>query len=257
MAAHMDKQTPRPAGSVDDGEIAKFAAMADAWWDPDGKFRPLHRLNPVRLAFIRDRACTHFGRSPTGDRPLAGLRILDIGCGGGLLAEPMCRLGATVTGIDASEAGILAARAHAAEMGLAIDYRFTTAEALAAAGERFDIVLNMEVVEHVADPDAFLETAATLVRPGGLMVAATLNRTVKALLMAKIGAEYILRWLPAGTHDWRKFLKPSELAAGLRLGGMTLQELAGIVYDPIGDRWRLDPRDLDVNYMALAAKPDA
>ncbi|MCC7273053.1 MAG: bifunctional 2-polyprenyl-6-hydroxyphenol methylase/3-demethylubiquinol 3-O-methyltransferase UbiG [Alphaproteobacteria bacterium] len=243
------------AGStVDPVEVARFAAIAEEWWDPDGKFRPLHRFNPVRLEWLRDRIVERFGRDAAADRPLAGLRLLDIGCGGGLLAEPMTRLGATVTGIDAAERNVEVARLHAGHMGLAVDYRFATAEELAAAGERFDIVLNMEVVEHVADRDAFLDAAAALVAPGGMMVAATLNRTTKAWLLAIVGAEYVLRWLPRGTHDWRRFVRPSELAAALRRNGMTVAAMTGIAFDPMRDRWRLAPDDLDVNYMLMATR---
>ncbi|MPY73736.1 MAG: bifunctional 2-polyprenyl-6-hydroxyphenol methylase/3-demethylubiquinol 3-O-methyltransferase UbiG [Alphaproteobacteria bacterium] len=241
--------------TVDDGEIAKFAAMAEEWWDPDGKFRPLHRLNPVRLEFLRDRIADRFGRDTRADRPLAGLTVLDVGCGGGLLCEPMARLGAAVTGIDAGAGNVEIARAHAEAMGLSIDYRFAAAADLSAAGRTFDVVLNMEVIEHVADRDAFLCDCARLVRPGGLMFLATLNRTPKAYLLAIVGAEYVLRWLPRGTHAWRRFVRPSEMAASLRRAGMTMTELAGIVYDPPKDGWKLAPHDLDVNYMAVAAKP--
>jgi 2-polyprenyl-6-hydroxyphenyl methylase/3-demethylubiquinone-9 3-methyltransferase len=225
--------------SVDPAEIAKFARMAEAWWDPAGKFRPLHRLNPTRLAYIRDRATIRFGREAQAAHPLAGLRLIDIGCGGGLLCEPLSRLGATVTGIDASGGSISAARRHAGEGRLEIDYRQSTAEALAASGERFDVVLCMEVIAACAE----------LVSPGGLLIAATLNRTAKAFAMAIVGAEYLLGWLPRGTHDWRKFLRPSELSALIRPRGLRLAEAVGVVYSPITGRWRLAPGDLDVNYM--------
>ncbi|MGH6619897.1 MAG: bifunctional 2-polyprenyl-6-hydroxyphenol methylase/3-demethylubiquinol 3-O-methyltransferase UbiG [Alphaproteobacteria bacterium] len=250
----MENEAPRDR-TVDDGEIAKFAAMAEEWWDPDGKFRPLHRLNPVRLEFLRDRIADRFGRDIRTERPLAGLTVLDVGCGGGLLCEPMARLGAAVTGIDAGEGNVEIARTHAEAMGLSIDYRFAAAADLAAAGRSFDIVLNMEVIEHVADQDAFLGDCARLVRPGGLMFLATLNRTPKAYLLAIVGAEYVLRWLPRGTHAWRRFVRPSEMAASLRRAGMTMTELAGVAYDPLKDGWKLAPHDLDVNYMAIAAKP--
>ncbi len=240
--------------SVDAAEIAKFAALADKWWDEDGPFRPLHRLNPVRLGFIRDHLAAAFDRDIRAPRPLDGLRIADIGCGGGLLSEPLARLGATVTGVDATAKNIQAASAHAAQSGLAIDYRVATAEALRDAGERFDAVLNMEVVEHVADVDAFLDATAGLVRPGGLMLAATLNRTAKSYAFAILGAEILLRWLPRGTHDWRRFVRPSELAAGLRNAGMTITQITGVVFNPLTDRWTLDARDLDVNYMLVANK---
>ncbi|WP_422368743.1 bifunctional 2-polyprenyl-6-hydroxyphenol methylase/3-demethylubiquinol 3-O-methyltransferase UbiG [Pelagibius sp.] len=244
------------AASVDPEEIAKFTAMAEAWWDPDGKFRPLHRFNPVRLEYIRDRLCRHFGRNPKEERPLAGLRLLDIGCGGGLLSEPLARLGAEMTGLDAAEKNIRIAALHAAESKLDIDYRHATAEDLAAAGDTFDAVLNMEVVEHVADVDSFLGASAALVRPGGVMIVATLNRTPKSFLLAIVGAEYVLRWLPRGTHEWRRFVRPSELSQGLRRAGLEIAEMTGVAFNPLTDRWRLAPRDLDVNYMILAERPD-
>ena len=237
------------AGSIDPAEVAKFSGLADAWWDPAGKFRPLHRLNPTRIAYIRDRAAARYGREPIGTAPLAGLAILDIGCGGGLLSEPLARLGGKVTGLDAAERNIAIAKRHAELGGLAIDYRAGSAEDLAAAGRQFDVVLAMEVVEHVADPPSFLGAAAALVAPGGLLIVATLNRTAKAFALAILGAEYILGWLPRGSHDWRRFLKPSELAALLRPRGLTLGEAVGVVYSPIADKWRLAPGDLDVNYM--------
>ena len=245
----------RAAGtSVDPDELAKFAALADDWWDPEGAFKALHQLNPLRLGFIRDRAAARLGRDPLKQRPLAGLAVLDIGCGGGLLSEPLARLGAQVTGIDASADGIAVARRHAAEVGLAIDYRETTAEALAGSGEGFDLVLAMEILEHVAEPSAFLAAAGKLVRPGGNLVAATLNRTPKAFLMAIVGAEYLLRWLPRGTHDWRRFLRPSEIARALRQEGLSVAEVTGVVYNPLSDAWHLSARDLDVNYMIYAVK---
>lgn len=255
MAKALAKDRPKPlTGTVDAAEIAKFRAMAEEWWDPKGKFKPLHKFNPVRVGFIRDRLAALAGRDPLGPEPLKGLKLLDIGCGGGLLCEPMARLGARVTGIDATERSVEIARLHAEDQGLAIDYRFTTAEAVLTGGERFDAVLNMEVVEHVADPDVFLKTSANLVRPGGLMVLATMNRTLKAYALAILGAEYVLRWLPRGTHDWKKFLKPSEIAAPLRAAGMGVEELTGVAYDPIGDSWSLKPDDVAVNYMLVARK---
>lgn len=242
------------AASIDPAEIARFSAMAAEWWNPQGKFRPLHRFNPVRLGFIRDRLAAHFGRDATGDQPLSGLRLLDIGCGGGLVAEPMARLGAAVVGADASEKNIGVARLHATESGVGVDYRCTSAEDLAAAGEMFDVVLTLEVVEHVADLEGFLRYCGSMVKPGGLLIAATLNRTMKAYALAIVGAEYVLRWLPRGTHDWKKFVRPHELAAGLRHAGLTVNEITGVSYDPLGDRWQLG-RDTDVNYMMVAVRP--
>ena len=197
--------------SIDPAEVERFSRIAAEWWDPKGKFAPLHKFNPTRLAFIRDQALHRFGRDGAARRPFEGLRLLDIGCGGGLLSEPMSRLGFAVTGVDASERNIGTARAHAAEVGADVDYRCSTAEALLAAGEPFDVILNMEVIEHVADPGQFLRDCAAMLKPGGLMIVATLNRTLKAFALAKVGAEYVLRWLPPGTHDWSKFLKPEEL----------------------------------------------
>ena len=239
--------------SVDPEEVAKFSALAREWWDPAGGLRHLHRLNPARLAFIRDRVAAHAGRAPLAERPLRGLSMLDIGCGGGLLSEPLARLGAEVVGIDASDESIQAAARHAAQGGLAIDYRQSTAEALADTGAHFDVVLNMEVVEHVADAGAFLEASAALVKPGGAMVLATLNRSAKAFALAIVGAEYILGWLPRGTHDWRRFLRPSELAALLQGHGLEIEEMTGVVFNPLTAAWRL-ARDLDVNYMVFAVK---
>lgn len=240
-------------GSVDPAEIARFSALAEAWWDPDGEFRPLHKLNPLRIAFVRDKAAAHFGRAAAAERPLEGLDVLDIGCGGGLLAEPMARLGARVVGLDASERNIAVARAHAAAGGLAIDYRTSTAETLARGRRHFDLVLNMEVVEHVADVKGFLKASLALLKPAGLMVLATINRTPQSFLFAVVGAEYLLGWLPRGTHDWRKFLRPSELAAHLRAEGARIAAFAGVRYSPLTGRFALDP-DLSVNYMALVDK---
>lgn len=239
--------------SVDAGEIARFSALAGEWWAPEGKFKPLHALNPTRLAFIRQRLVSHFGRDGNVLRPLEGLSLLDVGCGGGLLTEPMARLGSGVLGIDAGAEAIRVASAHAKESGLAIDYRCLTAEALAAKGRLFDAVLNMEVIEHVADLDAFLGACSSLLKPGGAMVVATLNRTAKAYALAIVGAEYVLGWLPPGTHDWRKFVTPPELTAKLAKGGVKVTEMTGVIYNPLSDRWTLG-RDLGVNYMAFAIK---
>ena len=239
--------------TVDAAEVERFSRMADEWWNPRGKFRPLHKFNPVRLGYIRDRLARHFGRDPLAPNPLAGLRLLDIGCGGGLVAEPMARLGAQVVGIDASAKNIGIASNHAGRMGLAIEYRHTTAEALVAAGEKFDAVLSLEVVEHVADVNSFLADCGALVRPGGALLLATLNRTPKAFLLAIVGAEYVLRWLPKGTHEWSKFVKPEEACEALRAAGLETTDLTGVSYNPILDVWRLG-RDLDVNYMGFAIK---
>jgi 2-polyprenyl-6-hydroxyphenyl methylase/3-demethylubiquinone-9 3-methyltransferase len=240
--------------TVNTEEIAKFAAMADEWWDPKGKFKPLHKFNPVRLGYVRDNAIRHFGRDAGVRRPLEGLRVLDIGCGGGLLSEPLVRLGAAVTGIDAGEENIAIARLHAEQSGLAIDYRVVTAEALAAEGARFDIVLNMEVVEHVDNVPLYLKSCAQLVAPGGLLFTASINRTPRAFALAIVGAEYVLRWLPRGTHDYRKFLTPEEIAALLRRNGLKVTEKVGVVFHPLADEWR-QSRDTGVNYMVLAEKP--
>ncbi|MBB3066327.1 MULTISPECIES: bifunctional 2-polyprenyl-6-hydroxyphenol methylase/3-demethylubiquinol 3-O-methyltransferase UbiG [Limibacillus] len=248
--------TTKSAASVDTQEIEKFAAQAEAWWDPKGNFRPLHRLNPTRLEFIRDRLAAHFDRAPLTSKPLSGLRLLDLGCGGGLLSEPLARMGASVTAIDAAADGIQAARAHAAAGGLSIDYRVTTAEALLADGAQFDAVVSMEVVEHVQDVGAFLGAAAGLAKPGGALLLSTLNRTPKSFMMAIVGAEYLLRWVPRGTHDWRRFLKPSELAEHLRPNGVEIREVTGLVYNPLSDSWRLDRNDLDVNYLLYAVRED-
>ena len=239
--------------TIDEDEVAKFSAMAAEWWNPDGPFRPLHIFNPTRLAYIKDRVCCHFQREEAAQKPLAGLRILDIGCGGGLLSEPMTRLGATVVGADASEKNIKTASVHAQETGLDIDYRNTTAEALAEEGERFDVILNMEVIEHVADPASFLKVCTSMLKPGGLMFVATLNRSPKAYALAIVGAEYILRWLPRGTHDWKKFLKPSELHSMLVDSGVEVRELKGVAYNPLTEKWSLS-RDTGVNYMMMTGK---
>ena len=236
--------------SIDPADVARFSAIAAEWWDPHGKFAPLHRFNPCRLGFIRDQALARFGRNSAVRRPFEGLRLLDIGCGGGLLSEPMTRLGFTVTGVDASEGNIGTAVAHAAEQGLAIDYRAGAAEALEAEGAGpFDVILNMEVIEHVANPGEFLRCCGRMLAPGGLMIVATLNRTFKALALAKVGAEYVLRWLPAGTHDWSQFLKPDELRDFLASEpALAVRGPFGVTLNPLTGRWRLSSVS-DVNYM--------
>lgn len=240
--------------TVDRGEVAKFEAMAAEWWDPEGKFKPLHMLNPCRLEYICAQVAAEFGRDLTTALPFTGLRLLDIGCGGGLLSEPMARLGAEVVGADAAERNLPVARLHAEQSGLRIDYRHTTAEALAAAGERFDVVLNMEVVEHVADPQAYLAACQELLKPGGLMIASTLNRTSKSFAMAIIGAEWVMRWLPKGTHDWKKFITPDELYALIGKAGLRPVDRKGMVFNPLGWSWRLSDRDLGCNYVTAAVK---
>ena len=240
--------------TIDAREVEHFSALAADWWNPNGKFRPLHKFNPIRLAYIRDQIAAQFGRDPRAARPFEGLRILDIGCGGGLLCEPMARLGATVVGADPSETNIEVAKLHASEGGLKIDYRATTAEALAEAGETFDVVLNMEVVEHVADVDLLISKCGHMVKPGGIMFVATINRTLKALGLAIIGAEYVLRWLPRGTHQYGKLVRPEELEAALTGAGLTIIDRTGVIYNPLADRWQRS-KDMDVNYMLLAQKP--
>ena len=246
--------TNAPASSIDPGEIERFSAIAADWWNPRGKFAPLHKFNPVRLGFIRDEAALRFGRDARARLAFEGLALLDIGCGGGLLCEPMRRLGFQVTGIDASERTIGAASAHAAEVGLDIDYRLSTAETVLAAGERFDVILNMEVIEHVTDPGKFLRDCAKLLKPGGLMIVATLNRTPKALALAVVGAEYVLRWLPVGTHDWKKFLHPHELLQFLKDEPVVVEGPFGVSYDVLGGRWSRSS-DVDVNYMMTVKAP--
>ncbi|HZC16194.1 MAG TPA: bifunctional 2-polyprenyl-6-hydroxyphenol methylase/3-demethylubiquinol 3-O-methyltransferase UbiG [Caulobacteraceae bacterium] len=242
------------ASSIDPTDVARFSAIADGWWDPNGKFAPLHRFNPVRLDFIREHALARFGRDTKARAPFEGLRLLDIGCGGGLLCEPMRRLGFEVTGVDASERNIAVAAAHAEAMGLAIDYRAATAEALLTGGEaRFDVVLNMEVVEHVAEPGQYLRDCARLLKPGGLMIVATLNRTMKALALAKIGAEYVLRWLPPETHDWRRFLKPDEIRGFLGGEAVQVEGPFGVVFLPLSGRW-IRSNDADINYMMTVTR---
>lgn len=241
--------------SINPAEVAKFEAMAAEWWDPNGKFKPLHMLNPCRLDYITRQIAVEFDRDLTTPAPFAGLRILDIGCGGGLLSEPMARLGADVVGADAAARNIPVAQIHAQQSGLTIDYRHCTAEDLVAAGEQFDVVLNMEVVEHVADPQSFLTTCQQLLKPGGLMVCSTLNRNPKSYLMAIIGAEYVMRWLPKGTHEWSKFITPDELYDLLRKAGLDPVDRKGFVFNKLLWSWSISDRDLSVNYVTASVKP--
>ena len=240
--------------TIDPAEVAKFEAMAAEWWDPYGKFRPLHLMNPCRLDYITAQIAAEYGRDLKAANPFKGLQILDIGCGGGLLSEPMARLGATVVGADAAPRNIPVAQVHAAAQGLEIDYRHTTAEGLAAAGEQFDVVLNMEVVEHVSDPLAYLTACRTLLKPGGIMVCSTLNRNAKSFLMAIVGAEWVMRWLPKGTHDWQKFITPDELCALIEKAGMEPVDRKGMVFNPVAFSWSLSARDLSVNYVTTSLR---
>lgn len=245
----MDQQS-----TIDPAEVAKFEAMAAEWWNPNGKFKPLHMLNPCRLDYITRQIAAEFDRDLSAPRPFQGLRLLDIGCGGGLLAEPMARLGADVVGADAAARNIPVAEVHARQSGLTIDYRHTTAEDLAAAGEQFDVVLNMEVVEHVADPLAYLTACQRLLKPGGLMICSTLNRNAKSFMMAIVGAEHVMRWLPKGTHDWKKFITPDELYDLIRKAGLDPVDRKGMVFNPLGWSWSLSARDLSVNYVTASIK---
>ncbi len=246
-----------PRATVDPAEVDRFGALADDWWNPNGKFRPLHQLGPERLAFIRDEVTRHFNLPGGGLRPLKGQRILDIGCGGGLISEPLARMGATVTGVDPAHASIEVARAHAEAGGLTINYRAAMAEDLIAEGATFDVVTCLEVVEHVPDVGAFLKLISQLVRPGGLMVLSTINRTLKAYALAIVATEYVLQWLPRGTHQWDRFVTPEELRTHIAAAGLVRPMLEGLVYHPLQDRWSRSRSDLDVNYMAAAAKPSA
>jgi 2-polyprenyl-6-hydroxyphenyl methylase/3-demethylubiquinone-9 3-methyltransferase len=243
--------------TVDANEVAKFEAMAEEWWDVDGKFKPLHMLNPCRLDYITNQIAVEFGRDLTVKLPFNGLRLLDIGCGGGLLSEPMARLGATVVGADAAPGNIPVAQVHAEQSGLDIDYRHITAEEMAANGEQFDVILNMEVVEHVSDPLAFLQACRDLLKPNGLILCSTINRNPKSYMMAIIGAERIMRWLPIGTHDWDKFITPDELFALLKDAGLTPVDRKGFVFNPLKWTWSLSDSDLSVNYVTASTKPNS
>jgi 2-polyprenyl-6-hydroxyphenyl methylase/3-demethylubiquinone-9 3-methyltransferase len=240
--------------TIDQEEVDRFSAMAAEWWSPTGKFKPLHKFNPVRLAYIRDKAAENFGRDIRSPRPLEGLRVLDIGCGGGLLSEPVARMGASVVGADPSEKNIGIASTHAKASGVSVDYRAVTAEQLAEAGETFEIVLNMEVVEHVADVDFFLGTCARMVSPGGLMFVATINRTMKAAALAIFAAENILRWLPRGTHQYEKLVRPEEIEKPVADNGLSIIDRTGVFFNPLSNQWNLS-KDMDVNYMMLAKRP--
>ena len=244
---------PQNTQTLDRDEVARFARLAGDWWDERGPFRQLHRINPVRLTYIRDQLCQRFGRDPKQAGSLAGLSVLDIGCGGGLVCEPLARLGASVTGIDPAAENIAAAKAHASAGGLGIDYQVATAEELAARGQSYDAVLLLEVVEHVPDVPAFIKTVAPLVKPGGVIILSTLNRTLKAYALAIVGAEFILRWLPVGTHQWQRFVQPEELASALSAACLSLARTEGLIYDPFADEWRLGS-DTDVNYFATARR---
>jgi 2-polyprenyl-6-hydroxyphenyl methylase / 3-demethylubiquinone-9 3-methyltransferase len=243
------------SSSVDEGEVERFSRYGADWWDPRGPMAALHKFNPVRLGYIRDQAAARFSRDPKKLDCLKDLRMLDIGCGGGILSEPLARLGAQMVGADPSPENVAVANAHAQESGVTVDYRATTAEDLAAAGEKFDVVLAMEVVEHVVDVSAFVATCATMVKPGGLMFAATLNRTLKSFALAIVGAEYVLRWLPRGTHQWDKFVTPDELELAFERGGLRVTGERGVIYNLLADRWQLSS-DMDVNYMLVAERSE-
>ncbi len=247
-------ETRNTAGFIDRGEVARFDALAATWWDEAGPMRVLHRFNPVRLAYIRDALCRRHGRDPETPFPLDGLRICDVGCGGGVLSEPLARLGATVTGLDPAIRNIAVARAHAETAGVSVDYRDATIETIVASGESFDAVLIMEVVEHVSDMPAFVRTACAAVEPGGMLFAATINRTLRSFAMAIVGAEYVLGWLPRGTHDWEKFVTPAELTGAIGRGGLGVTDTVGVLYDPLAASWRT-ARDTAVNYMVAAERP--
>ena len=251
VASARTEGATRDGSTIDPAEVARFEGIAKTWWDPKGPMAVLHKFNPVRLAFIRDLACARFGRDPKTIRSLEGLTLVDIGCGGGVLSEPLARLGAQVTGLDPAPTNVAVARSHAEGAGLSVDYRQETIEALVAEGVRYDIVLAMEVVEHVANVEAFVGACCAAVKPGGMLVMATLNRTLKSYALAIVGAEYVLRWLPRGTHDWEKFVKPDELGDAIARCGLDLGETTGVTYNPLTDRWSAS-RDTDVNYMMVA-----
>lgn len=240
--------------TVDDAEVARFSAIADEWWDERGKFAPLHKLNPVRISYLKDQLIRHFSRDGQSATPLTNLSLVDIGCGGGLISEPMARLGATVTGIDASATNIGVASLHAQNAGVSVQYRATTAEQLALEGAQFDVVLALEIIEHVADIDLFYDALCHLVKPGGVLILSTLNRTAKSYALGVFAAERVLRWLPVGTHSWSKFIRPSEMAAALRKRGFTSADTTGLTFSPLSWSFSLNPKDLDVNYLVVATR---
>jgi 2-polyprenyl-6-hydroxyphenyl methylase/3-demethylubiquinone-9 3-methyltransferase len=252
-----EKTASAAANTVDSEEIERFSRIAEEWWDTQGKFKPLHRIAPVRVEYIKQQVNNHFGTPQNETSPFEGLTLLDIGCGGGLVSEPMARLGARVTGVDASQKNISVASLHAQQGGLEIDYRATSPETMQKEAEKFDVVLALEIVEHVADIPAFVQACAALVKPGGLMIWSTINRTPKSYALAIVGAEYILRWLPVGTHQWQKFVRPSELGMQLQAQGLKLTDMQGMVMNPLNFQWRLDKKDLQVNYLLCAEKPAA
>jgi 2-polyprenyl-6-hydroxyphenyl methylase/3-demethylubiquinone-9 3-methyltransferase len=252
MTARKSQKNIQQGTTVDAAEVAQFESLGEKWWDENGPMRPLHRLNPVRLGYIRDSACAHFKKDAKTLRPLAGLTAADIGCGGGLVAEPLCRMGAAVTGVDAGPENIRVATAHAKKQRLDIDYRAATVETVARSGKRFDIVTALEIVEHVSDVPLFMEACCKIVKPGGLLVMSTLNRTPKSYLLGIVAAERILRWLPVGTHDWKKFMKPSELARPIEQNGLRVTDVRGLIYNPLTRDFALSKTDLDVNYLLTA-----
>ncbi len=243
-----------PSTTIDDAEVARFSAIADEWWDERGKFAPLHKLNPVRISYLRDQLIRHFSHDGASATPLNNLSLVDIGCGGGLISEPMARLGANVTGIDASPTNIAVASLHAKNAGVTVDYRATTAEQLALEGKQFDIVFALEIIEHVADVKLFYDAITALVKPNGVLILSTLNRTAKSYALGIIGAEHVLRWLPKGTHTWSKFIKPSEMARDLRQRGFGVEDTMGITFSPLEWKFSLNAKDLDVNYLMVATK---
>ena len=241
------------ATTIDPHDVARFSAIADEWWDPQGKFKPLHRFNPIRLQYIRDQICNKFNRDPRSLSPFKGLSLLDVGCGGGLISEPLARMGADVTGIDASERNVGVAQAHANQNGLEIDYRTATVEDLISTGETFDAVISLEVIEHVADVDLFFDGCTALMSENGVIFLATLNRTLKSYAFGIIGAEYVLRWLPRGTHNWKKFIRPSEIAQGLRRNRVSVEDITGMTLNPLTGEWRVSG-DVSINYILFGTR---